>query len=123
MTMVFQLLKFGQKSQEEEFSEKMKEELAARKSTEKGPEEKTENFQEFLKTPEVTKLITDWKKKGFTRRGLVKLLLILNPMYKSNKGVISAAKDMLSSLKGEDGLSRVLGILKLVPEGIMKGMK
>jgi len=121
--MVFNLLKLGQKTQDEEFSEKMKEEMAARKSTEKAGAEKTENFQEFLKTPEVAKLITDWKKKGFTRRGLVKLLLILHPMYKSNKGVIAAAKDMLSSLKGEDGLSRVLGVLKLVPEGIMKGMK
>jgi|GEM_PF-2598661 hypothetical protein len=120
--MVFNLLKLGQKSQEEEFSEKMKEEMAARKSSEKA-EEKTENFQEFLKTPEAAKLITEWKKKGFTRRGLVKLMLILHPMYKSNKGIVSAAKDILSSLKGEDGLSRVLGVLKLVPEGIMKGMK
>lgn len=121
--MVFQLLKFGQKSQEDEFNEKMKEEMSARKSTEKPPEEKTENFQEFLKTPEVTKMVTEWKKKGFTRRGLVKLFEILHPLYSSNKKVVSAAKDILSSLKGEDGLSRVLGVLKLVPEGIMKGMK
>ncbi|MFA6530978.1 MAG: hypothetical protein WCT31_04560 [Candidatus Micrarchaeia archaeon] len=117
--MVFGLFKQVQKNPEEEYAEKAREELAAKKA---GPtEEKTENFQEFIKTPEAKKLIAEYtKNKKFTKRGVVKLLLILHPMMKSNKGVTSAAKDILSSLVGEDGLSRLLGVLKLVPEGIMK---
>jgi len=116
-----QLFKLGQKSQEEEFKDKMKEEMEAKKASEQS--EKSSDFQHFLKSPESVRLIEDWKKKGFTKRGVTKLLAILFPAFKSNKGVVSAAKDLLASLKGEDGLSRVLSILKLVPEGIMRGLK
>jgi len=121
--MVFQFLKLAQKTPEEEFKEQAKQELESKKA-QKGPtEEKAENFQEFMKSPEVARLVSEWKKKGFTKRGITKLLSILFPMFNSNKSVLASAKDLLASLKGEDGLSRVLSVLKLVPEGIMKGMK
>lgn len=120
--MVFGLFKQVQKNPEEEYAEKAKDELAMKKAS--ATEEKTENFQEFIKSPEVKKLVSEYtKNKKFTKRGVVKLLLVLHPMMKSNKGTLASAKDVLSSLVGEDGLSRLLSVLKLVPEGIMKGEK
>ena len=119
--MVLQLFKLGQKSQDEEFKDKVKEELATKKAAEQT--EKSSDLKAFLKTPEAVRLVEEWNKKGFKKRGITNLLRALFPAFKSNKGVISNAKDLLASLKGEDGLSRVLSILKLVPEGIMKGMR
>ena len=89
-------------------------------TTQAAPVEKSESFEAFVKTVAVKKFQEDWKKKGLTKRGVSKLLLLLWQMHKSNKGVIQAAKDILSVLKGEDALGRLLGALKLVPEGIMK---
>src|SRR3989338_10333403 len=88
--------------------------------TTQAPVEKSESFEAFAKTVAVKKFHDEWKKKGFTKRGVSKLLILLWPMHKSNKGVIQAAKDILSCLKGEDALGRLLGALKLVPESIMK---
>jgi len=121
--MVFQILKFGQKSPEEEYKEQAKAEFESRRSMQESvkSEEKVQTAEQFLKSPEAQRFIEDWKKKGYTKRGVVKLLLVLYPFTKGKKGgVLTAAKDLLASLKGEDGLSRLLGVLKLVPEGIMK---
>jgi hypothetical protein len=118
--MAFQLFKFAEKSPEQEFKEQAKAELESKKAQTEVKEEKAETAEKFLKTPEAVRVIEEWRKKGYTKRGVVKLLMVLYPMFKSNKSIVSAAKDLLASLKGEDGLSRLLGVLKLVPEGIMK---
>ena len=84
-------------------------------------EEKSANFKEFTKAPEVKKFVSDWKqKKNFTRRGIEKLLLVLFLQHDSNKKVLKAAGDILSALTGEDGLLKVLSGFKLIPEGLRK---
>jgi hypothetical protein len=102
--MVFGLLKFAEPKEEEP----------------KVEEAKSDSFDKFLKTPETKKFMEDWKKKGYTKRGVVKLLLVLWPIYNDNKSILKAAEDILASLKGEDALGRLLNALKLVPEGIRK---
>ncbi len=82
-----------------------------------------QSFDQFLKTPEAKKFTDDWKKKGYTKRGVSKLLEVLWPIYNEKKGVLKAAGDILASLKGEDALGKLLSALKLVPEGIMKVIK
>lgn len=106
--MVFGLLKFGEKKEEEEPKEEMK---------------KPESVDAFLKTQEAKKFTEEWKKKGYTKRGVSKLLSILWPIYNDKKGLLKAAQDILASLKGEDALGKLLSALKLVPEGIMKVIK
>lgn len=105
--MVFNMLKFGEKK-EEEPAQTQKPEAT---------------FEQFVKTPEAKKFMDDWKKKQYTKRGISKLLAILWPIHKDGKSVLKAAGDILSALKGEDALGKMLSALKLVPEGILKVIK
>lgn len=81
---------------------------------------KSDSVGSFLKTPETRQFMSEWKGKGYTKRGITKLFSALWGLHNSDKNVRGAAKDILSSLIGEDGLGKVLGALKLIPEGIMK---
>lgn len=99
---------------------KFKEEKEGEMKEEQKPEQ---NFDQFLKTPEAKKFMEDWRKKGYTKRGVSKLISILWPIHSEKKGVLKAAQDILASLKGEDALGKLLSALKLVPEGIMKVIK
>lgn len=84
-------------------------------------QEKSVTFNEFTKTAEVKKFISEWKdKKKFTRRGVEKLLSVLWLQHDSNKGILKAAGDILSALTGEDGLLKVLTGFKLIPEGLRR---
>ena len=104
--MIFQL-KFWEQKEEEPKQEKKPE----------------QTFDQFLKTAEAKKFTEDWKKKGYTKRGVSKLLQILWPIHNEKKGVLKAAEDILASLKCEDALGKILSALKLAPEGIMKVIK
>ncbi len=107
LTMLLGLLKF--KEEDEEKTE-VKQNL-----------EKSALLTDFLKATETRKFISDWKeKKKFTRRGIEKLLGVLFFQHDSNKKALKAAGDILSALTGEDGLMKVLGGFKLVPEGLRK---
>ena len=86
----------------------------------KPPEEERATFDDFIKTRETVLFMKKWQKKGYTKRGVTKLLHVLWPRYKEGKGIRHAAEDILSSLIGEDGLGKVLSALKLVPEGLRK---
>lgn len=102
------LMKFKEKDEEE------KEEV-------KVTQDKSESFDKFVKTTESKKFVSDWQeKKKFTRRGIEKLLKVLFLQHNSNKTVLKAAGDILSSLTGEDGLLKVLTGFKLVPDGLRK---
>jgi hypothetical protein len=93
----------------------------ARLAEVKPPElEKSATFTAFVKARDTQKFLSTWQKKNYTKRGVTKLLLTLWPLYNSDKKIRQAAQDILSSLIGEDGLSKVLSALKLVPEGIRK---
>lgn len=92
-----------------------------KQAQEKPPEEqKSPNVDTFLKSPETQKFVNEWKKRGYTRRGLTKLFMTLWVMHDSDAKVRKAARDIISSLIGEDGLGKVLSALKLVPEGLRK---
>ena len=103
------------------FKPVMKDQEEPKQVQDKPPEEqKSPSAEAFLKTPETQKFVSEWKKKGYTRRGLNKLFMTLWVMHGSDAKVRKAAKDIVSSLIGEDGLGKVLSALKLVPEGLRK---
>ena len=83
-------------------------------------QEKSSSFEEFSKKKEVKEFTDNWKKKGFTKRGVSDLLLILWYREASDKGILKAAGDLLSKLKGEDALSSVLGLFKIKSEPLLK---
>jgi len=87
---------------------------------EKRPSEKSKSSEQFIKSPETQKFISKWMKKNYTKRGITKLLMRMWLLSSSDKKALKAAEEILSALIGMDGLSKVLGALKLVSEGIMK---
>jgi len=101
-------LKFG-KSDDEEFKEAMKNAKPLKGKT-------SRKIDDFIKTEEAKKLIKEWSKKGFKKRGVTALLMILWLHEGSDKKALKAAKDILSKLKGTDLFARFLDILKLAPE-------
>lgn len=85
----------------------------------KKPDEVSEvSMDEFIKSSAVKSFITEWKSRGFTKRGVVELLLLLYPLYKELgiQGVLNKAKRLLEKLSGMDDLRDVLSSLKLRPE-------
>jgi hypothetical protein len=101
---------------EQDPSEKIEEQV-----TSKAPE-----FKEMIKDAEYVKLENDFVKKGFTRRGIRELFRVTTALHTEKKKSMQATKDILLGLKGEDGLSKVLGALKLATEGLdslLKGRK
>lgn len=90
----------------------------------KPPEQKkSASLETFLGTAATKKFLSSWKKKGYTKRGMTKLFLTLWMLHDSDKNVRNAANDILSSLIGADALGKLLGALKLAPEGLVKGLK
>lgn len=87
--------------------------------------DKSDSVQDFLKTPEMKSLIKEYSetKKAYTKRGITKLVQHLWPLFDSNSKMTKAVSEILKALKGEDGLQGMLSALKLIPEGIMKGLK
>ncbi|MFH2106159.1 MAG: hypothetical protein ABII22_02780 [Candidatus Micrarchaeota archaeon] len=101
------------------FKEQEPSEKTEERTTSKAPE-----FKELIKDAEYVKLENDFVKKGFTRRGIRELFRVTTALHTERKKSMRAAKDILLGLKGEDGLSKVLGALKLATEGldsILKG--
>ncbi len=91
---------------------------------EKPPDEsKVGTVDDFIKSQEARKLAEKWKAKGFTKRGIGQLLRVLWLFHKSDKTALKEGDGILSALKGEDGLGRILGVLKLATEGLMKMKK
>ncbi|MEM4367110.1 MAG: hypothetical protein QW035_03200 [Candidatus Anstonellales archaeon] len=85
----------------------------------KKPDEVSEvSMDEFLSNSATKSFINEWKSRGFTKRGVVELLLLLYPLYKQLgvQGVLSKAKKLLEKLSGMDELRDVLSSLKLRPE-------
>src|SRR3989338_6218704 len=80
----------------------------------------TASAEGFLKSNEAKKLAEKWRGKGFTKRGVTRLLRNLWLLSKSDKDALKEGDGILSSLKGEDGLGKILGVLKLATEGLMK---
>ncbi|MBI2079460.1 hypothetical protein HYT84_01740 [Candidatus Micrarchaeota archaeon] len=113
--MIFQL-RFGEPKKEEE-----------PKTTQVPTSEKSTSLNEFLRTPEMKKIIYTYTgsktKNPYTKRGITKLAQTLWPSFDSNKKMANAISGILKSLRGEDGLQGFLNALKLIPEGIMKGLK
>ncbi len=107
------------------------------KTIEKEPDESQKVEQEVKVEPQLTQkeLINDPKfkkleekfvKKGFTKRGIRELAHVTRIVYKDKNTAIKAAESILLGLKGEDGLGKILGTLKLATEGlgsILKGRK
>ena len=90
----------------------------------KPPEESNVSTAEsFLKSQEAKKLADKWKAKGFTKRGISQLLRVLWLFRKSDKDALKEGDGILSALKGEDGLGKILGVLKLATEGLMRMKK
>lgn len=79
-------------------------------------QEKSSSYDEFSKKKEVKQFIDNWKKKGYTRRGVQDLLLILWYRENTDKGILKAAGDLLSKLKGDDALESVLSLFKIKSE-------
>jgi hypothetical protein len=101
-------------------------------TTQKPPEaEKSSSSEEFLRTPEAQKFVSDWMAKTkdwdnpYTRRGLNDLLSTLHqvPGLDSNKKVLKAAEAILLKLGGMDGLRGFLAGWKAKSEGLIKGLK
>ncbi|MBI5051183.1 hypothetical protein HZC08_00320 [Candidatus Micrarchaeota archaeon] len=86
---------------------------------------KSNSVQDFLKTQEIKKMVKDFSenKKAFTKRGITKLIQHLWPSFSSDRKLTKAVSEILKALRGEDGLQGMLSALKLIPEGIMKGLK
>jgi len=93
---------------------------------------KSQNFNEFIKTPEAQAFVKEWSNKKdengnlmYTKRGVIELLrnLYKVPGLWANKRVLLTAKDILVMLKGMDGLKGFLAGWKAKSEGIMKGIK
>ena len=89
------------------------------------PEEqkKTDSSSEFLKSKEAQGVVNEYAKKGYTKRGVSELLRKMFVLYGSKDMALKEGKGLLASLKGEDGLGRVLGMLKLASEGLRKTIK
>ena len=89
-------------------------------------------LQETIRDPEYQKLEERFARKDprdktkFTKRGMRDLLALHLKLVDTKAEAIKRTKALLEGLKGEDGLARVLGTLKLATEGlssILKGMK
>ena len=90
-------------------------------------EQKVEvTYKNVIQDPEFKKMEDKFVKKGFTKRGIRELTRVTSLVYKNKKESIKSAESILLGLRGEDGLSKVLGTLKLATEGLgalLKGRK
>jgi hypothetical protein len=90
-------------------------------------QEKSSSAEDFVKTPEAREFVSKWmdaEKDGeqmYTRRGIVRLLTMLFPVFDSNRKVLSNADELLKMLGGMDGLQGFLMGWKAKSEGIIKG--